>query len=240
MHYTASVIGQPTAAVLCAALMVPAPADALPAPQPPARQAAELTHARRYAEAAEAYERAFDDTGEPVHLYSQAMSLRRAGSCPEAIGVFERFIAQAPPQPDIEAARAQIAECEALIARVAPQPEPEPAVVPPTPVLEGDGPARISWARDPWGGILVAVGGVAAITGGGLLLVSNNSTGAPEAETERGHARREADVRNTSTAGFVLLGSGAALLLGGIIRYGILARRGQADRIGQRGLTWRF
>ncbi len=84
------------------------------------------------------------------------------------------------------------------------------------------------------------MGGVAAITGGGLLLVSNGSTDAPEAETERAHARREADVRNTSTAGFVLLGAGAALLVGGIVRYSVLARRGRTGRISDGGLTWHF
>lgn len=252
MHYTASVLGQATAAVLCALLTVPAPLPAplvgrLPAPEPAARQAAELTHARRYAEAAEAYARAFEETGEPVHLYGQAMSLRRAGSCPEAIDVFEAFIAERPPEPDVEAARTQIGECQALIARAAPKPtprpEPKPVITPPPPATaETDTPdsGRASWARDPWGGVLLAVGGLASITGGGLLLVSNGSTDAPAAETERAHARREADVRNTSTAGFVLIGAGAALLVGGIVRYSILARRGRADRISDGGLTWRF
>lgn len=250
MHYTAPVLGQPTAAVLCAVLTVSAPVvAAVPAPEPAAQQAAELTHARQYAKAAEAYGRAFEETGEPVHLYSQAMSLRRAGSCPEAIGVFEAFIAEHPPEPDVEAARLQIGECEALIARAAPEPtpqiDPEPTSVvapPPPEVAEDDTPAsgRASWARDPWGGVLVAIGGVAAITGGGLLLVSNGSTNGPEAETERAHSQRENDVRNTSTAGFVLLGAGAALLVGGIVRYSVLARRGKANRISDGGLTWRF
>jgi len=245
MHYTASVLGQPTAAVLSAALIVPAPTEAVAAPEPAAREAAELTHARRYAEAAEAYGRAFEETGESVHLYSQAMSLRRAGSCPEAIGVFEGFVAQEPPESDVEAARVQIAECQALIARAAPEPvvrpepEPVPAAPPPTAPTQ-DGSGRASWARDPWGGVLVAVGGVAAVTGGGLLIVSNGSTGGPEAETERAHAQREADVRNTSTAGLVLLGAGAAILVGGIVRYSVLARRGRTGRISDGGLTWRF
>lgn len=244
MHYTAAVLGQPTAAVLCAVLTVGAP-------EPAARQAAELTHARRYAEAAEAYGRAFEETGEPVHLYSQAMSLRRAGSCPEAIDVFETFIAEGPPEPDVEAARDQIGECEALIARAAPaptpqaepEPEPEPTATPPPPAAsEDDEPSagRATWARDPWGGVLVAVGGVAAITGGGLLLVSNGSKDAPPAETERAHTQREAGVRNTSTAGFVLIGAGAALLIGGIVRYSVLARRGRATELSDGGLTWRF
>lgn len=248
MHYTASVLGQPTAAVLCAVLTVSAPVDTVPAPESAARQAAELTHARRYAEAAEAYGRAFDETGNSVHLYSQAMSLRRAGSCPEAIGVFEHFIAQDPPDPDVEAARKQVAECEALIARAAPEPVPEaspelnsePAPPPPTAPEDDEEPRRAAWARDPWGGILVGVGGVASISGAGLLLVSNSSVDAPDAETERAHSERETDVRNTSTAGFILLGAGAALLIGGIVRYSILARRGRADRISDGGLTWRF
>lgn len=246
MHYTAAVLGQPTAAVLCAMLTVGAP---VPAPEPATRQAAELTHARRYAEAAEAYGRAFEETGEPVHLYSQAMSLRRAGSCPEAIDVFEAFIAEGPPEPDVQAARDQIVECEALIARAAPtptpaaEPEPEPTPTPPTPTAsEDDEPteSRATWARDPWGGVLVAIGGVAAITGGGLLLVSNGSKDAPPAETERAHAQRETGVRNTSTAGLVLLGAGAALLIGGIVRYSVLARRSRAPQISDGGLTWRF
>ncbi|MBV1860845.1 MAG: hypothetical protein KUG77_20690 [Nannocystaceae bacterium] len=245
MHYTASVLGQLTAAILCAALTVPAPALG-GAPEPAARQAAELTHARRYAEAAEAYGRAFEETGDPVHLYSQAMSLRRAGSCVEAIGVFEAFIAERPPESDVEAARMQVAQCVALVDRAAPKPtppaEPNPSASPPLTSSAGEAhpPVRFSWARDPWGGVLIAVGGVTALTGGGLLLVSSGSTNAPAAETERGHARRETDVLNTSTAGLVLLGVGATLLVGGILRYSVVARRDGRKRGSDGGLTWRF
>lgn len=228
----------PTAAVLCAALVLPPGPVQSWAPSA-ASEAAELTHARRYAEAAEAYARAFDETGEAVHLYSQAMSLRRAGSCAEAIGVFESFIEQAPPQPDVDAAQTQIAECEALLARSAPEPEPEPEPEPPPPAItepppppEDTAPRR--WTRDPWGGALVAVGGIVAVTGGGLLIASATSS-APTDETERQHSRREKSVRNTSIAGTALIGVGAAVLVGGIIRYAVVARRGE-----NRGLSWRF
>lgn len=229
----------PTAAVLCAALVLP-PAPVQSWAPSAASEAAELTHARRYAEAAEAYARAFEETGEAVHLYSQAMSLRRAGSCAEAIGVFESFIEQAPPQPDVDAAQTQIAECEALLARSAPEPEPEPEPKPPPPTItepppppEDTAPPR-RWTRDPWGGALVAVGSIVAITGGGLLIASATSS-APTDETERQHSRRETSVRNTSIAGASLIGVGAAVLVGGIVRYAVVARRGE-----KRGLSWRF
>ncbi len=241
MQYTPAVLGQPTAVVLCVALLLPSPALAVQsAPSPAAREAAALTNAKRYTEAAEAYGRAFEETGEAVHLYSQAMSLRRAGSCPEAIDVFEAFIEQAPPEPDVEAARTQIAECEALIARAAPEPEPEPEPEPPPPQVkpppgESPPPSR-QWTRDPWGGALVAVGGIVAVTGTGLLVASATS-GAAVDETERQHARREDEVRRTSIAAFSLLGAGAALLIAGAIRWGTVARRG---RVENRGLTWRF
>ena len=248
MIYTVSVLGQATAAVLCAALTTSAPSHgaAIPAPQTAARQAAELTHARQYTEAAEAYGRAFEETGDAVHLYSQAMSLRRAGSCAEAIGVFEAFIAERPPQSDVDAARVQVGECQTLIARSAPAPEPipMPEARPPSPEPSEQDSAtprsQASWARDPLGGVLVAIGGVAAITGGGLLLASSGSANGPDNETERAHAQRETDVRNTSTAGVVVLSAGAALLVGGIVRYSIVARRGRSDRLSHGGLTWRF
>lgn len=240
MQYTSTVVGTPTAVALCAALLLPpAPASALQAPSA-AAEAAELTHARRYAEAAEAYARAFEETGESVHLYSQAMSLRRAGSCREAIGVFETFIEHAPPEPDIDAAQTQIAECEALLARSEPEPveaapDPPPPTItePPPPPPEDDLPQR-RWTRDPWGGALVAVGGIVGITGGGLLIASGTSS-APTDETEREHRRRETSVRNTSVAGFALVGVGVAMLVGGVVRYGLVARRG-----GSGGLSWRF
>lgn len=225
----------PTAAVLCAALVLP-PAPILAWAPSAANEAAELTHARRYAEAAEAYARAFEETGEAVHLYSRAMSLRRAGSCGEAIAAFESFIEQAPPQPDIDAARTQIVECEALLARSAPEPEPEPPppaiTKPPPPPVDTAPPRR--WTRDPWGGALVAIGGIVAVTGGGLLIASATSS-APVDETERQHGKRETSVRNTSVAGASLIGVGAAALVGGVIRYIVVARRG-----GNRGLSWRF
>lgn len=251
MLYTASVLGQPIAAVLCAALATSAPdhGAAVPAPQTAARQAAELTHTRQYTQAAEAYGRAFEETGDPVHLYSQAMSLRRAGSCAEAIGVFEVFIAERPPQSDVDAAHVQVRECETLIARSTPTPEPDPIVEAqppaPEPSKQDSVPPRSQapWSRDPWGGVLVAVGGVAAITGGGLLLLSRSSANGPDNETERAHAQRETDVRNISAAGVVVLSVGAAFLVGGIVRYGIVARRGRNDRLSHAshgGLTWRF
>ena len=244
MQYTSAVASMPTAVALCSALLLPpTPIRACTAPSA-STEAAELTHARRYTEAAEAYGRAFEETGESVHLYSQAMSLRRAGSCREAVGVFETFIEQAPPEPDVEAARTQIAECEALLARSERAPQPQPQLEPPAPAIveppaSSEGPQRRRSTRDPrghdpWGGALVAMGGIVAVTGGGLLIASVSSS-APDGETERAHERRETSVRNTSIAGFALVGVGFAILIGGAVRYAIVARRGET-----RGLSWRF
>lgn len=241
MQYTASVVGSPTAVVLCGALLFSPPSDPwLWVPSTAAREAAELTHAKRYAEAAEAYAEAYRDTGAAVHLYSQAMSLRRAGSCTEAIGAFEAFIEQDPPGADVEAARTQISECQALLARSAPEapPQADAASEPPPPVVVTPPPDQDAtqrrWTRDPWGGALVATGGVVAVTGGGLLVASATSS-APRDETEQQHRSREASVRNTSIAAFSLIGAGAVLLIGGAVRYALMARRGRAQ-----GLTWRF
>lgn len=220
-----------------------------------ADEAVELTNQKRYAEAADAFARAHEETGEAAYLYAQAMSLRRAGSCRSAIGAFETFIAAGPPPADIEAAQTQIGECESLLeksgANEAPKEEPPPPVEPSPPPVE---PAVVAapadqprWYRDPLGGVLVGVGAAAAVTGGALLGVSYASADVPPDESERGYDDRSTSVRRLSIAGISMLAAGGALLIGGTIRYALVARghkRAAASerraRVAAGGLMWRF
>lgn len=241
------------------AILLAAPAGTLraapaAAPATAADEAVELTNQKRYAEAADAFARAHEETGESAYLYAQAMSLRRAGSCRAAIGAFESFIAAGPPPADVDAAQTQIQECESLLEKSgaerrpqeAPPPvEPPPPVIqPPAPVAEPDPPR---WYRDPLGGVLVGFGVVAAVAGGALVGVAYSSAEVPPEESERGYNDRSTSVRRLSIAGAAVLAAGGALLIGGTIRYVLVARAGKRTsasahrkRLSVGGLTWRF
>ncbi len=218
-----------------------------PPPSEHAERAAQLTIEKRYAEAAQAYGDAFGASRNPVYLYGRAMSLRRAGTCEAAIGVFEAFIATGPPASDIEAAQGQIEECEALIAEqeppaTAPRPIAEPP--PPLPPRGVANPSRavpppVPWYYDGLGFGLTLSGAVATATGGVLLGVAFGvANDNPAGESERDHADRVTRVQNTFIAGVSITAVGAALLVGGIVRNALVARK--RERALAQGLTWRF
>ena len=208
--------------------VVPAEGEATePEPQrAPAERAAEHFGKGEFLEAAAAFEEAFAETGDPAFVFGRAQALRRAGNCAAAIDELERFIALAPPQSDIDEAEKVIASCrrvlgiESSTADPAPSVQPQPAE-PPPPV-----PKR-PWHRDPAGAALLGSGLVFAAIGGGLL-GGSFARARDRDETESAWESRGRNVRVLSTAGIVLLGTGGALVIAGVIRWAILARRARA------------
>lgn len=226
---------------------VPAPAAEVPAP------AAEVDHAARagqlfrdgeYAEAAAAFELAYERTRDPALLFGRAQALRRAGNCTAAIEVFEAFIATHPPEPDVQAASDVIEACRAILgedglpAEPAPEPIAEPAA-PPTDDVSP--PAR----RDVLGGVLVGIG-AGMVVGGAVPygLSFGRARGPVEPETEQAYEQRQRSVRTLAATGVSVMIGGGALLVGGVVRYVIVARRSgrrmaRASVLG-RSLDWRF
>lgn len=209
----------------------------------PATVAAELFADGRYAEAAAAFEAAYRETGDPAFLFGHAQALRFGGNCGGAIELFEAFIETGPPEPDVAEARRVIAACREILDQgptpdpvvTTPQapPEPEPAPAPE--------PAPKRWSRDVLGGVLVG-GGILLAAGGAGLYGASFALARDRMETEAEYERRGRTVRATSASGIALMAAGGALLVGGIVRWAIVARRegrGTA-RHGLAPLAWRF
>ena len=117
-----------------------------------------------------------------------------------------------------------------------PTPGPKPDAVPP-PVIERDTaaiapptqPAKRrapAWIRDPVGDALVSVGLVGAVTGAALLGVARRDRDRAESAANLGEYRDriEHDIV-LERAGLVLLPAGSAFILGGVIRWIVVARR---------------
>ncbi len=198
------------------------------APEPASDDPAELIRAGDYVGAAAAFERQYEETGDPALLFGQAQALRRAGDCRTAITVFERFVATDPPAADVEAANDAIAACreilddaEAPAAALAtpPTPPPDPAPAPARP-----------WYRDPAGGVLVGIGLALAVTGAGLFGASYARLDQrPSSEADYEDRRRVVNAMWGSGLG--LLAAGGALVVGGAIRWGIVARTRTHGRV---------
>ncbi len=63
----------------------------------------ELIRQGRHLDAAVAFEREYERTGDGALLFAKATALRRGGDCRGAIETLERFIETKPPEPDIAA-----------------------------------------------------------------------------------------------------------------------------------------
>ena len=197
-------------------------ADAPPVEEDPV----ELIRQGRHLEAADAFERQYERTGDAALLFAKATALRRGGDCRGAIEALERFIATAPPEPDVEAAREVIDVCTEILAD-----EPGPEVPPPIPVSIPTEPEPVDappppkpWTRDVPGGVLLGTG-VAVAVGGTVLLGLGVARTQPREESEAGFERREQSVRTLSAVGGSMVAAGAALLIGSIVRYAVVARR---------------
>jgi hypothetical protein len=218
--------------LLALALAVaPVPTEVPESPQQeedPAARAARLFGAGEFVEAADAFEQAFAQTGDPAFVFGRAQALRRAGNCAAAIDELERFIALAPPAPDIEEANRVIDSCKRVLGidDEPPPPVVEPAPAPVPDVAIAPPPAKPKpWHRDAAGAALIGSGLAIAAIGGGLLGGSYVRARDRNAESETGWESRGDAVRTLSVTGIVLLAVGGALTIAGAARWGAVARR---------------
>ncbi|MGH1346939.1 MAG: tetratricopeptide repeat protein [Nannocystales bacterium] len=190
----------------------------------------ELIRQGRHLDAAAAFERQYERTGDGALLFAKATALRRGGDCRGAIETLERFVETQPPQPDIEAAREVIDVCTEILSNGEPEPLP-----PPPPVLvvapesaDAPPPRERAWTRDVPGGVLLG-SGVAVTVGGVVLLGLAATRSQPREESEAGFERRDQAVRTLSAVGGSMAAAGAALLIGSIVRYTVVARRRESQ-----------
>ena len=187
----------------------------------------ELIRQGRHLEAANAFEVQFERTGDAALLFAKATALRRGVDCRGAIEALERFIETGPPEPDVAAARDVIAVCTEILGDDA-----APRVTPPVPVVSQapdlpptEAPAPPSpWPRDVPGAALLG-SGVAVAVGGIVLVGLGVARTQSRDESEAGFERRAQSVRTLATVGGSLVAVGAALLIGSVVRYAVVARR---------------
>jgi hypothetical protein len=214
------------------------------APEPdPAVRAGELFRDGEFAQAAAAFQTAYERTGDPAFLFGRAQALRRAGNCGAAIEVFEAFIAASPPEADVQAAQDVIAACRSILGEDASEPAPDEPQVEPAPQVEPEPRPPARWHRDLAGGVLLG-SGLAVAAAGGALYGTAFARASDRMETEQAYEARQRQVRTLGAAGVGLMITGGALLVGSIVRYVIVARRDRAGGDDQARwaapLTWRF
>lgn len=191
----------------------------------------------RWSDASEAFAAAYARTGDPTYLYTQAQAERRGGHCEVAIELLERFLDTEPAEVAAATARGYIAECREQLGPGETSASAEPASSPSSEVAVGPvdeaPPVTVPrpWWRDPWGGALVGVG-TAALVGGGVLvgLARRGADRALEAESDAGYGDRIASAEAMQIAGVTVMSVGAAAVIGGVVRWVVLARRGRARR----------
>jgi tetratricopeptide (TPR) repeat protein len=226
----------PAIAIVLAALAVAAPpasrssaAPASAAQDPdPAVRAGELFRLGEFEQAAIAFEEAYARSGDPALLFGRAQSLRRAGNCGGAIEVFEQFIATSPPAADVQAANDVIAACRSILGRDAADSEADAPAPEPTDAPSEPAPAPRRWPRDVAGGVLLGSGLTVTIAGAAIYGTAFARAAAERRETEQAYEARQRSTRTLAAAGASLMIGGTALLIGSVVRYVIVARRGDA------------
>lgn len=197
-----------------------------------------------YEGAIAAYQRALKLEREPKVLYLLGQAEYLRGDCRASVRYFKEVKQFEIGSAIEDAMRPYLADCaERLLEAPEPVPEPPaeeeqvappPVVAPePGPVEASDEPAARRWYQDPWGHVLVATGVLGAAAGGALLGVAyDRRTSAQSYGELEGEAP---GIRTFRSAGGVALGVGAALAIGGFIRWGVMARR-EKERRGSAGV----
>jgi hypothetical protein len=192
----------------------------------------------RWDDASVAFAAAFDDTGEPIYLYTRAQAERRAGRCKLAIDLYTRFLATSPPEKSAQAATRYRDECRALLP---PEPAPAPAPAPVVDTTTDDPPVpppAKHWARDPAGAMLVATGAAGIVTGSVLLgLAYRDLDDASTAPDDLGYSDRVERAHRFEIAGGTVLAVGSALLIGGVARWLVVRSRNGGSKRRAPGLA---
>jgi hypothetical protein len=167
-----------------------------------------------YETASHEFASAFALDHDPVLLYAWAQARRLGGRCTEAVKLYKQYLGTHPNASQVDAANTGISICaQAMTA------EPQ-AHAAPAPRPRADAREQASWFADPLGGALTAGGAAALGTGITFLVLSSHS----EAASRRAEFRDQyADLLDEATLrrriGWAGVGIGAALSIGGIVRY---------------------
>jgi len=187
----------------------------------------------RFEEARALAKRAHELTGDPRHLYAQAVAERQLERCRDALILYARLLADVQDDPAysalVDGTRQGIKLCEASLEEPEPEPEPPPIVAEtsePEPEPESVDPGPRPWFRDPLGGVMLGLGLAIAGGGGGTMwALSNRRLDEAEAAIdETVFADTRAQARGLRTGAIASMTLGGALLVGAVVRYGLVAR----------------
>ncbi|MEM9454399.1 MAG: hypothetical protein AAGF11_09485 [Myxococcota bacterium] len=189
--------------------------------------------------AAAAVEEAYIIEPEPMLLLPWAQAERGRGDCAAAVELYQRFLDSDPPERMATPARENMDACQQELDAAAEQEvieDDEVEVVeveddssdveqlPPPP--PDDPPKAKAWYKDPVGGALVGVGVVGIGVGAGLMGAGSSAArGAAEQDSHMDYLGERDRATGLRNGGAVALSIGAALVVGGVIRYALVAKK---------------
>ncbi len=176
-------------------------------------------------------------------LYAWALAEENAENYLAAASLYEEFLKQSPPDTNAaKAARANLLNCRARALEQgfdpdAPPPEsdptpsdpPEETLPPPPPATDDEptSPLKGEWLAP----TLLGIGAAATIAGGVVMgLGRTRVTESANAPTEDGYYVELEGGRTVYYAGVATLAAGGLLMVGGAVRYVVVARRGRKPK----------
>lgn len=198
-----------------------------------------------FGDAAKLIEKAYLIEPVPELLFPWAQAEREQGNCRAAIDLYGRLLEEIPEGRMADSARNNIALCEeemppeeeavAVVEDdpledeyIEPEPDPEPEPVPATKTDKE--PKAKQWYKDPAGGVLTGLGVVGVGAGAALLIVATgNANAAPDAPSLADYNSQSDSALTQRNAGAGVLSVGGALLVAGVIRYVLVAKKNKAS-----------
>lgn len=157
-------------------------------------------------------------------LYAKAQSLNKLQRCREAVPIYNEVLVRLPDEsPAASAVKDALVTCAEKLAAddgqpvpdLEPEPEPDP---------EPESEPEAAWYKDIPAPILLGLGVVGVGVGGAFLGRASGLD--PEGASDYGAFEDErVQQRQLRIRGSVILGVGGVLVLGGIVRYALVARK---------------
>lgn len=234
--------------MLCSAVV--ASADSKSEALAARRFAAATTHytAGRYTEAIAELRAAHQADPQPEYLFGIAQAYKYAGDCDRAIESYGVYLRTGPTPGATKATQALIDECRDILA-AAKAAQPVATATPPVAVPAPPPPASeplvirevqrvhtrelyIPWYRDWQGDVLTGAGVVGLFTGAAFLAAAQRhdddaTRAASYADLDRAVRARDRD----EVIGGVVLATGGALVLAGLVRYALRPKRVRTEVI---------
>lgn len=189
--------------------------------------------------AAAAVEAAYIIEPEPMLLLPWAQAERGRGDCAAAIELYQRFLDSEPPERMATPARENMERCQQELDAAAEEEvaEDELEVVEeveddsseveqPPPPPPDEPPESKAWYKDPVGGALVGMGIVGVGVGAGLMGAGSSAArGAADLGSHMDYLDERDRATGLRNGGAIALSIGAALMVGGVIRYVLVAKK---------------